>query len=154
MSLIHGPHGSVKSLAHPLFDDIIKMTVGYDGIFNRIDEVTQKYPPHDIIKLSDTDYKVNLAVAGFNKEDLLVTEKDNCLVITGDIIDQSQTGPDGEKHPNAAYIYKGISTRSFTKKISLGEGMEIKGATFKDGILSVDLVKNIPKPIEKTIKIQ
>jgi molecular chaperone IbpA len=151
-------HGSVKGYPLPLIDDFFKMNVGYGDLFKKIDEVAQnaqKYPPHDIIRLSETEYLINLAVAGFSKEHLSITEKDNNLIISGEIPKDIPVQSDsGDIHPNPHYVYKGISTRSFSKKFTIAENMTIKGATFKDGILSISFSKNIPEVVEKKINIE
>lgn len=139
-----------------LMDDFYRFTVGYEDLFKTVtNEVTQKYPPHDIIKLTNDEFVINIAVAGFTKQDLKITEKNNVLTVSGSIPKDcgEHKEADGTIHPTPNYIHKGISTRAFDKKFTLSDGMKIKEANFKDGILSISLYRDAPKVLEKTIDI-
>jgi molecular chaperone IbpA len=122
------------------FGPIWPSTVGFDSIINELDALlnaqtpTSTFPPHNIIKLDDYQYVVELAIAGFNKQEVTITLKDSLLEIKG------QKNPEEE----VQYLHKGIGTRSFIKTIKLADTVEVKGADFKDGILRIALENVIP----------
>lgn len=132
------------------FGPIWPQTIGFETMLKEIDDllsapVNQSFPPHNIIKLDDYQYIVELAIAGFNKKEVTITLEDGTLTIKG------QKNPDDEE---VEYLHKGIGTRSFIKSIRLADTVEVRGAEFKDGILRVGLENVIPdakKP--RTIEI-
>lgn len=101
------------------------------------------YPPYNIEQLSETAWRVTLAVAGFATGDLGVTLEDNQLVVTGD---QS-------KDEEGAYLHRGIANRQFQRRFVLGNGIEVSGASLENGLLSIDLMRPVSKPVFKTIEI-
>ena len=123
------------------FGPIWPSTVGFDSILNELDTLlnaqtpVSTFPPHNIIKLDDYQYVVELAIAGFNKQEVTITLKDALLEIKG------QKNPEDSE---IQYLHKGIGTRSFIKTIRLADTVEVKGADFKDGILRIALENVIP----------
>lgn len=123
------------------FGPIWPSSVGFDNIINELDALlnaqtpTSTFPPHNIIKLDDYQYIVELAIAGFTKQEVTITLKDGLLEIKG------QKNPEEE----VQYLHKGIGTRSFIKTIKLADTVEVRGAEFKDGILRVGLENVIPE---------
>lgn len=119
-------------------------TIGFDRFFSEFENIlsekdtrpSQTYPPHNIIKLDDDKYVVELAVAGFNKKDIAVKLVDGVLEIKGTKNPQEDT--------EVLYLHKGIGTREFVKTIRLADTVEVRGAEFKDGILRVALENVIP----------
>lgn len=118
-------------------------TLGFDNFFNHIEKVfdgvektTDKFPPHNIIKLNDTQYVVELAIAGFSKNDIDITVEDGSLVIKG---------TKAEEDSKVEYLHRGIGTRAFTKTIKLADTVQVRGAEFSDGILKVGLENVIPE---------
>jgi molecular chaperone IbpA len=113
-------------------------TIGFDSMFDRLERLqTQQegYPPHNVVKHSEDNYEIALAVAGFNEEDLTVEQEENVLTIASKDVDSG----------NIEYIHKGIGTRKFKKTFTLGEFIEVDSVSLVNGILSVYLVKNIPE---------
>ena len=94
------------------------------------------YPPYDIVKEGDNDYRIELAVAGFKKDELKINLKDNYLTIEGE---------SNSKNSNGEYLHKNIARRSFSKDFTLAENIEVGDAEFEDGVLSVSLTHNIPE---------
>jgi molecular chaperone IbpA len=94
------------------------------------------YPPYDIVKEGDNDYRIELAVAGFKKDELKINLKDNYLTIEGE---------SNSKNSNGEYLHKNIARRSFIKRFSLADNVEVEDATFEDGVLAVSLKHNIPE---------
>jgi molecular chaperone IbpA len=115
--------------------------------FRQASEVAakQSYPPYDIIEQWDDDYILKLAAAGFSKEDLQITLKDGTLVITGEKTEEDRS----------SYIHKGIAMRNFTRTFALGEYMEVVSAEMENGVLIVNIKREIPeekKPKQIIIK--
>jgi len=125
------------------FGPIWPSTIGFENVLKEIDDLlnatnsgsTTNFPPHNIIKVDDYQYVVELAIAGFNKQEVTITLKDGLLEIKG------QKNPDDAE---IQYLHKGIGTRSFIKTIRLADTVEVKGADFKDGILRIALENVIP----------
>lgn len=121
--------------------------IGFDQILSDIERIAASakdtYPPHNILKTSDTAYAVEVAVAGFSINDLAITLKDHMLYITGE-----------QKESSKEYVHKGISTKRFSKGFRLNEHLEVAGASLKDGILTITLELKLPTNLEtKTIQI-
>lgn len=123
--------------------------VGFDNLFNEIERLVEgtqpapSFPPHNILKVNDNNYVVELAVAGFGKDEIDIQLDDGNLIIKGEKKDKE----------GLEYVYRGIATRAFTKKIRLMETIEVRGAEFKDGILRIGLENIIPDH-KKPRKIQ
>lgn len=124
--------------------------IGLDRFLNEVtrtlDQVRpDNFPPHNIIKLSDDRYVLELALAGWRMEDLEVTVHKNELVISGNAEDR-----DGE----GEYVHRGIALRSFEKNMYIADYVKVESATMKDGILSINLVQEIPEVAKpRTIQI-
>lgn len=122
--------------------------IGWDSFFKEIEGLpknTSNYPPYNLVKFTDDLYMIELALAGFSKDDIEVSQEKNNLIIKGNI----------EEDAEEVYIHKGIATRNFTRTFSLAEYIEVKNVTWLNGILSISLVKNVPdnqKP--KSFKIK
>lgn len=123
-------------------------TIGFDSMFDRLEKLnqqTQSYPPHNIVKHGEDKFEIAIAVAGFSEEDLFVEQEKDVLTIASKDVDLN-----GDKE----YIHKGIATRKFKKTFTLGEFIEVESVALVDGILSVYLEKNIPEEKKpKTFKI-
>jgi molecular chaperone IbpA len=126
------------------FGPLHHSTLGFDRFFDDVEKLmnvdvqksVSNFPPHNILKLDDTHYIVELAVAGFSKDEIEISVDDGTLTVKGDKKD-TQT--------NVQYLHKGIGTRSFTKSLTIADTVEVKGAEFKDGILSIGLENIIPE---------
>jgi molecular chaperone IbpA len=125
----------------PLF----RSTVGFDRL-NRmletartLDEVPA-YPPYNIEKLSDDDYRITMAVAGFAREDIDITVKQNSLVVSAKGKAQPQDG--------ATFLHRGIATRSFERQFDLADHIEVVDASLVNGMLSIDLQRRIPEALK------
>jgi molecular chaperone IbpA len=119
-----------------------------DKFFNIVQQPQQHphpaYPPHNVVKINDDKFVMEFAVAGFKKTDITVTTEKNVLVVKGEKQEE-------EKH----YIHKGIAARKFCRSFNLPEFIEVESAGFEDGILYIDLVRNIPEEKKpKNIKIK
>jgi molecular chaperone IbpA len=99
--------------------------------------VSNNYPPHNIIKLDENEYAIQLAVTGFDKTEISVTVESNVLVVKG----ESQT----TDYAADQYMHRGLATRDFVKEFPLAEHIEVVGAETKNGMLTVKLIRNIPE---------
>ena len=112
--------------------------VGFDHLFKELDHVTKHaydhYPPHNILKTGETDYLIELAVAGFSPEGIDVELHDRTLTVTGDHVSKGRE-----------YIHRGISTKKFKRTFRLSEHVEVHGADLVDGILSIELKYVVPE---------
>jgi molecular chaperone IbpA len=123
-----------------------RSTVGFDRLFDMLENSSvgqsqENYPPFDLIKKGDNDYCIELAVAGFKPEEIDITAQQNVLIVSGRKKDESE-----EKGSN--YIYRGIANRSFERRFALADHIQVKGADMKDGLLSIDLVREIPEAMK------
>ena len=113
--------------------------LGFDHIFDELEKITNhandSYPPHNVIKHGDHKYDIELAIAGFSKNDINIELKEHVLTIKGD------SGKEKEKK----YVHKGISGRKFLKSFRLSEYAEVSGADLTDGILTVSIEVVLPE---------
>jgi molecular chaperone IbpA len=124
------------------FGPLVPQTVGFDRFFDAFDQLaleklpTNTFPPHNIVKLDENNYLVELAVAGFKDEDIEIEVLNGELTITGKktVVDE-----------NRSYLHRGIGTRSFKKVVRLADTVQVSGAGLEDGILAVSLVNVIPE---------
>ena len=127
-------------------------TLGFENFFDEVEKLLNSdfkttpttFPPHNILKLDDNRYVVELAVAGFSKEDIDVSVNDGELVIKGNKEDKAESGE---------YLHRGIGLRSFTKTLRIADTVEVRGAEYKDGILKVGL-ENVILDNKKPLKIE
>ena len=120
-------------------------TVGFDSLFDELENYKPiNYPPYNISKIKDGEYKVEMAVAGFTKQDITVTVKENILAVKGK-----------KEKSESDFLYKGIGERSFSQNFRLAEFMYIDKAELKDGILRIALKQELPEEKkEKTLKLE
>lgn len=123
-------------------DALNRALVGFDQMFDQMERrfansVNNNYPPHNIIRTGDNDYKIQLAVTGFNKSEVSVTVENNVLVVKG----ESMT----TDWPAEAYLHRGLATRDFIKEFPLAEHIEVVGAQIENGLLVISLIRNIPE---------
>ena len=134
-----------------ILDNVRPFTVGFDRIFdnlNNVSEIASNYPPYNIIKQDEEHFVIELAAAGFSKEEFNIhlVPEGNKLVVQG----VQDRGEDTKE-----YYHKGIAARNFTRTFALTEDVEVEGAEFIDGMLNISLVRIIPeekKPKEITVK--
>lgn len=127
-------------------DALNRALVGFDTMFDQMERrfansVSNNYPPHNLIKTGENEYEIQLAVTGFEKNEITVTIEDNVLVIKGEKVEPALI--DGQEAP--VYLHRGLATRDFCKEFPLAEHIEVVGAETKNGMLTVKLVRNIPE---------
>jgi molecular chaperone IbpA len=123
-----------------------RSTVGFDRLFDMLESSAggqngENYPPFDLIRAGDNEYRIDLAVAGFKPEEIDITAHQNVLIVSGRKKDEA-----GEHGSN--YIYRGIATRSFERRFALADHVQVRDADLRDGLLSIDLVREIPEAMK------
>jgi molecular chaperone IbpA len=122
-----------------------RSTVGFDRLFDMLENSTgqtqENYPPFDLIKKGENDYTIQLAVAGFRPDEIDITAQQNVLLVSGRKSDETDQ-QDGD------FIYRGIANRSFERRFALADHIQVKGADLKDGLLSIELVREIPEAMK------
>ena len=124
------------------YSPFYRATVGFDRVFNLLDSVagqasTNGYPPYNIEKSGENDYRIVMAVAGFAEAELNVTQKENELLVTG------QTAADGQDEKQ--YLYRGIAGRNFERRFQLADHVKVVGAKLANGLLTIELQREIPE---------
>ena len=123
---------------------LYRSTVGFDRLFSMPDNVagfdggTPGYPPYNIERTGENAYRISVAVAGFSESELSIEAKENTLTIRGD----KQTKTEEKK---SEVLYQGIAARAFERVFQLAEHVEVKGASLENGLLHVDLVREVPE---------
>ena len=123
-------------------DALSRALVGFDTMFDQMERrfansVSNNYPPHNIIKLDENEYAIQLAVTGFDKSEISVTVENNVLIVKG----ESQT----TDYAPEQYLHRSLATRDFVKEFPLAEHIEVVGAETKNGMLTVKLIRDIPE---------
>ncbi|MBA3896317.1 MAG: Hsp20 family protein [Sphingomonadaceae bacterium] len=118
-----------------------RSTVGFDRLFDAFETAARtgagdNYPPYDIERAGDDAYRITLAVAGFKPGEIELTAQQNLLVVTG-------KRADGDEGRN--FVHRGIATRAFERKFELADYVQVKGATLNDGLLAIELVREVPE---------
>lgn len=111
--------------------------LGFDNLFRNMDEAfkgNNDFPPHDLLKFSDTEFTIELALAGYEKDNLKVVLDSNILTVEGE-----------RQKADANYLYRGISGRGFVKRFALADDLEIKNCDFENGMLVISLVREVPE---------
>ena len=141
-----------------IFNNLRPITVGFDDMFDHFEHMmddsffrgtSANFPPSNIVKTGENTYDVELALAGFNKNDIEVEYKENLLSVKSKKHDEEVKDDDGN------VIHRGISKRMFSKSFTIANDVEVKGAELKDGLLKVSLERIIPEHKKaKTIEIK
>ena len=109
-----------------------------DGLFQTPDNSQSNWPPYNIEKKGETRYDITMAVAGFSEDDLDIVIHEQKLIITGKIAENDT------KEESPEYLYRGIATRQFERRFQLADFIHIKGASLQDGLLHIDLEREVP----------
>ena len=132
-------------MRHVDFSPLYRSTVGFDRLFTMLDSLAQPdngqtYPPYNIERTGDDAYRISMAVAGFSDSEISIEAHRNVLTIKGDKADEQTEGRD--------VLYRGIAARAFERRFQLADHVEVKGAALKNGLLHIDLVRNIPEEMK------
>ena len=131
-------------------DPFWRSSIGFDRLLDLMDESLRyqpenNYPPYNIARTGENAYRISLAVAGFKPDQISVTVEQNTLVVTGREVKKSEHD----------YLHRGIAARDFERRFSLADFVEVKDATFEDGLLQIDLIRELPEAMKpKRIEIR
>jgi len=125
------------------FTPFRRSAVGFDRLFEMLENSPslqngEGYPPFDLERDGDDRYRITIAVAGFSQNEIDITAQQNLLVVSG----RKQEGEEGR------YIHRGIAARSFERRFALGDYVQVKNAELRDGLLSIDLAREIPEEMK------
>jgi molecular chaperone IbpA len=133
------------------FAPLYRSTVGFDRLVQLLDNVAgsetdaPSYPPYNIERTGENQYRITMAVAGFGQDDIKIEMKEQSLTIKGE-----KKPEDKERQ----FLHRGIATRAFERRFQLADHVEVTGADLKDGLLHVELVRNVPERLKpRTIAI-
>ncbi|WP_298884487.1 Hsp20 family protein [uncultured Bradyrhizobium sp.] len=119
-----------------------RSTIGFDRLFDALDEVQrtaeESYPPYNIERLDENRFQITVALAGFTSEEVSLTSEQNVLTLEGRKADKE----------GKTFLHRGISTRNFKRQFTLADHVEVKGARFENGLLFVDLQREIPEAMK------
>jgi molecular chaperone IbpA len=126
------------------FAPFYRSTVGFDRVFSTLDQLVGMdgsvpgYPPYNIVRTGENAYRISVAVAGFTDADISIEAKENTLTIHGEkqVNEEEKTGD---------VLYQGIAARNFERSFQLADYVQVKGASLENGLLHVDLVREIPE---------
>jgi molecular chaperone IbpA len=127
-----------------------RFAVGFDELIEDLHRMAgsvteSNYPPYNIVKYSETEYAIEVAVAGFTEKELDIELVDNLLMVRGEHVDVQSA--------NAEYLYRGIAARNFVRPFPLAENFLVASASVNNGVLTIKLQRNIPEVVKKKIAI-
>ncbi|MGV2846157.1 Hsp20 family protein [Aeromonas hydrophila] len=124
------------------FSPLYRSAIGFDRLANLIESAASNgnagYPPYNIEQLGDSDYRISMAVAGFTQKELELSFQENLLTVKGN------KQADSERN----YLYQGIAERGFERRFQLADYVRVKGADLKNGLLHIDLVREVPEAMK------
>jgi molecular chaperone IbpA len=127
---------------------LYRSTVGYDSLVSMLDQIADyddeatTYPPYNIERLTENEYRITMAVAGFGKEDVEIEVNENTLSIRG-----KKKAADTER----TFLHRGLASRAFERRFQLADYVEVRGADVRDGLLSIDLEREVPERLKPRI---
>lgn len=133
-------------MRHVDFSPLYRSTVGFDRMFSLLDSLGQPdqsaptYPPYNIERTGEDRYRISMAVAGFGESDLDIEAKENTLLVKGS---QERAEDDGIE-----VLYRGIASRNFERRFQLADHVEVRNAYLENGLLHIDLVREIPEAMK------
>lgn len=134
-------------MRHVDFSPLYRSTVGFDRLFTMLDSLGQPegggqtYPPYNIEKTGEDAYRISMAVAGFAEDEISIEAHRNVLTVKGERNEQTES--DGSE-----LLYRGIASRAFERRFQLADHVDVVGAALKNGLLHIDLKRNIPEELK------
>ena len=125
------------------FTPLLRSSVGFENLNRLVEfaargETAETFPPYNIEKAGEDAYRIQLAVAGFSRDELDITAQDNNLIVTGRAVEADE----GDKRE---YLHKGIAKRAFERRFQLADTIRVTGASFENGLLNIELVREVPE---------
>ena len=125
------------------YTPLYRSSVGFDRLFRMLDEAnsveTTTYPPYNIERVGDDEYRLTIAIAGFGPQDVNIEAKGNTLTVTGKKADKQQSGE---------VLHQGIAARGFERRFQLADHVEVKGADMDNGLLHIALKREVPEALK------
>ncbi len=133
-------------MRHVDFSPLYRSTVGFDRLFTMLDslaqpEQSQTYPPYNIERTGENSYRITMAIAGFGEAELSIEAREHVLTVKGEKSDDGENG-------SGDFLYRGIAKRAFERRFQLAEYVEVNGAKLENGLMHVDLVREIPEAMK------
>ncbi|MCS6985966.1 MAG: Hsp20 family protein [Sphingomonadaceae bacterium] len=126
------------------FSPLLRSSIGFENL-NRLLDIAARmtdadaaFPPYNIEKLGDDRYRISMAVAGFDRSELDITVQENSLIVSGRAADEP-------KDENRQFLHRGIAKRAFERRFQLADVIKVVGATYENGLLNIDLVREVPE---------
>jgi molecular chaperone IbpA len=124
------------------FAPLLRSSIGFENLNRLVDFATRgegdAYPPYNIEKVGEDAYRISMATAGFSREELDITAQDNVLIVTGRALDSAEG--DGRE-----FLHRGIAKRAFERRFQLADTIKVTGASYNDGLLDIQLVREVPE---------
>ncbi|MDX8454571.1 Hsp20 family protein [Mesorhizobium sp. VK9D] len=125
------------------FSPLFRSSIGFDRMLNALEtasriETVDNWPPYDIAKTAEDDYRISMAVAGFSQDELGITQERNMLLVSGE-----KAGED-----KGEYLHRGIAGRAFQRRFELADHVKVAGASLVNGLLTIDLKREIPEEMK------
>jgi molecular chaperone IbpA len=127
------------------FEPLFRSSIGFDRMLDALESASRlasidNWPPYDIVKIGENDYRISMAVASFTQDDLTITQEQNMLMVAGQKSDEG-----GE---NGQYLHRGIATRAFQRRFELADHVKVVGASLVNGLLTIDLKRELPEELK------
>lgn len=125
------------------FTPLFRSSIGFDRMLSALEsasrvETIDNWPPYDIAKTGEDDYRITMAIAGFSQDDLVITQEQNMLMVSGQKSDED----------DSQYLHRGIAGRSFQRRFELADHVKVVGANLMNGLLTIDLKREIPEEMK------
>lgn len=125
------------------FSPLYRSSIGFDRVFDLLENASRtttidNWPPYDIARTGEDDYRITMAVAGFSRDELSMTQERNMLVVSG-----QKSGED-----TGEYLHRGIAGRTFQRRFQLADHVRVTGARLENGLLTIDLKREIPEEMK------
>ncbi|MEO3384784.1 Hsp20 family protein [Mesorhizobium sp. CAU 1741] len=132
-------------MRHVDFSPLYRSTVGFDRLFTMLDSLAQPengqtYPPYNIERTAEDAYRISMAVAGFSETEISIEAHRNVLTVKGEKAE--------EQSDDRQFLHRGIASRAFERRFQLADHVEVVGAELKNGLLHIDLKRNIPEEMK------
>jgi molecular chaperone IbpA len=128
------------------FSPLYRSTVGFDRLFSKLDalgqlDTAQAYPPYNIERTGEDAYRITMAVAGFAEDEIAIEAHGNALTVKGEKLEE-------KTEEGVEVLFRGIASRAFERRFQIADHVEIKSATLKNGLLYIDLKRNVPEELK------
>jgi molecular chaperone IbpA len=127
------------------FAPLFRSTIGFDRMIDTLESASRvtsidTWPPYDIVRKSEDDYRITMAVAGLTKDDLTITQEQNMLLVAGQKSDQDEA--------TGQYLHRGIAARAFRRRFELADHVKVVSANLENGLLTIDLKRELPEEMK------